>query len=364
MNSEFIYDTTLRDGEQMPGVIFSKEEKIDLAKKMSEFGIGIIGLMPAVSNVEREVAEYLCNYGLKSKIIAATMMKGEHVDIAKDCGVDKIILFTSVSDIHLKDKLNISRKENFENAKRYVSYSREKGLNVSFAGEDSTRADIGYLIDFINMLGDNLDYFLPCDTLGCLTPFETYDFVKRLKEETDCKLGLHCHNDFGQATANTLAGIVAGADLFSGTFNGIGERAGNASIEEVVMSLRYQYGKKLPLKYGMIGEICDKVEKYSGAKLQKHKAISGENAYLHESGTHVDGVLKNPINYENFNPEIIGREREILYGKHSGINSLKALFGDKFSDAQYEIMLVEVKKMSQLEKRAFYKKEIQEMYDG
>jgi homocitrate synthase NifV len=361
MNSEFIYDTTLRDGEQMPGVVFSKKEKITLAKKMSEFGVGIIGLMPAISDVEREVTEYLSNCGLKSKIIAATMMNKKHIDLAKDCNVDKIILFTSVSDIHLDNKLHISREENLENARRYAEYAKELGLDVSFAGEDATRADQDYLIDFINSL-DGLDYFLPCDTMGCLTPFATYDFVKRLKKETDCKIGLHIHNDFGQATANTLAGLAAGADSFSGTFNGIGERAGNASIEEVVLALRHQYGQELPLGYDMLGEICDLVEGYSGIKLQEHKPISGKNAFSHESGVHVDGILKFPGNYENFDPKTIGRTRKILYGKHSGKCGLKHLFEDRFSDNQYVVMLQEIKKKSQLEKRAFSENEIREMY--
>lgn len=363
MNSEFIYDTTLRDGEQMPGVVFSKEEKIILAKKMSDFGVGIIGLMPAVSYEEREVTEHLSNCGLKSKIIAATMMRKDHIDIARDCGVDKIILFTSTSDIHLYNKLYLSREKNIENVREYVEYSKEQGLEVSFAGEDSTRADISYLIDCINSLNGKLDYFLPCDTLGRLTPFQTYDFIKRLKSETDCKIGLHCHNDFGQATANTLAGIVAGADLFSGTFNGIGERCGNAPIEEVVTALKYQYKKELPVKYKMLADICKTVERYSGVKLQKHKPICGENAFSHESGIHVDGILKFPKNYENFNPEEIGRKTEIIFGKHSGKSGLKYLFGEKFDECQYNIMLQEIKQKSQLEKRAFSGDEVRKIYE-
>jgi isopropylmalate/homocitrate/citramalate synthase len=341
-----VYDTTLRDGEQMPGVVFSKEQKIEV-----------------ISKSEREVAEYLAGCNLQSQIIAATMMKKDHINIARDCNLNGIILFTSLSDIHLNKKLNTTRKENLENSVKYVNYAKEKGLNVSFAGEDSSRADLGYLIKFINSLEDKIDSFFPCDTLGILTPMQTYDFIKKLKSETDCKIGLHCHNDFGQATANTLAGIEAGADIFSGTFTGIGERAGNAAIEEVVMALKYQYQKELPLNYQVLGEICNLVEKYSKAKLQDHKAISGKNAFAHESGIHVDGILKHPANYENFDPEEIGRKREILFGKHSGTSSLKYLFGEKFDNEEYLSMLQQIKSKSQLEKKSFSEQEVRYLFN-
>lgn len=363
MNPEFIYDTTLRDGEQMPGVVFLKDEKIKLAKKMSEFGVGIIGLMPAVSESEREIAEYLSGCGLQSQITAATMMKKEHIDIARDCCAQRIILFTSVSDIHLNKKLCISREENLERSLKFVDYAKEQGMSVDFAGEDSSRADMSYLISFINALGDKIDYFLPCDTLGFLTPMQTYDFIKKLKGETDSKIGLHVHNDFGQATANTLAGIEAGADLFSGTFNGIGERAGNVPLEEVIVALRYQYGKEMPLKYEMLSEICSLVEQYSQVILQKHKPISGNNAFSHESGIHVDGVIKHARNYENFNPEIIGRKRRLLFGKHSGTNGLRYLFKGRFTDNQYQEILQAIKSKSVIEKRAYSEGEVLAMYE-
>jgi len=247
-------------------------------------------------------------------------------------------------------------------ALRHVEYAREKGLDVCFAGEDSTRADLDYLVSFINSLSGNIEYFLPCDTLGVLTPRQTYDFIKKLKQETDCKIGLHTHNDFGQATANTLAGIEAGADLFSGTFTGIGERAGNASIEEIVVALKFQYNKTLPLNYESLGEICDLVEKYSGVILQRHKPISGENAFSHESGIHVDGILKSPDNYENFDPSLIGRERRILFGKHSGTSGLRYLFGDRFSNEQYAEMLQMIKSKSESERTAFSEEEVREMF--
>ena len=357
-----ILDTTLRDGEQMPGVVFSKEQKIELAKKISDFGVDFIDLMPAVSRTEREVAEYLVNNGLREKVLASTKMDEESIDVIKGIGLRGIFLITPLSDIHLEKKLGTTRQKNSEKALRYVEYARERGLITNLAGEDSTRADFGYLVEFINSLEDKIDYFFPCDTLGILTPRQTYDFIKRLKQETDCEIGLHTHNDFGQATANTLAGIEAGADLFSGTFTGIGERAGNASIEEVVVALKFQYNKTLPLNYESLGEICDLVEQFSGVRLQRHKPISGENAFSHESGIHVDGIFKYPGNYENFDPKLIGRERRILFGKHSGTCGLRHLFGDRFSDEEYAKMLQVIKLKSESEKTAFSEGEVRKMF--
>lgn len=359
-----ILDSTLRDGEQMPGVVFTKSQKISLAEKILDFGIDLIDIMPAVSRLETELTELLVEKGYSNNIVATTLLRKEHIDLASYCGVKNIALFTSVSDIHLDKKLFISREENLKRSLKFVDYSNDKGLKVYFAGEDSTRADINYLIHFINSMHDNIEYFFPCDTLGILTPRKTYNFIKRLKKETDCKIGLHVHNDFGCAVANTLSGIEAGAELFSGTFNGIGERAGNASIEELVTALKCQYKLRLPLNYRLLGGICRLVEKYSEVKLQSHKPISGENAFSHESGVHVDGIIKHSGNYENFEPGSIGRKRKILFGKHSGTCSLRYVFGERFSEKRYNEILDEIKYKSQKEKRSFSLKEVIAMYGG
>ncbi|MBD3249297.1 homoaconitate hydratase [Candidatus Woesearchaeota archaeon] len=362
MNHIKICDTTLRDGEQMPGVAFSKRQKIDLAGDIARFGIDMIELMPAVSETEKETAEYLVNHGFKSRITASTMSKKEHIDLAEDIGIRNITLFTSMSDIHLQKKLGTTREKNLEKSIRFIEYARELGLNVSFAGEDSTRANTSYLINFIKSLEGKIDYFLPCDTLGIFTPNQTYEMIKKIKSETSCSIGLHIHNDLGQAAANTLAGIAAGADMFSGTFNGIGERAGNAPIEEVITALKYQYNNSLPVKYEFIAEICSKVERYSGIFLQKHKPISGKNAFSHESGVHIDGILKCPENYEHFSPSSIGRKRRFLFGKHSGMKSLKYALDNGYTDKEYRTMLAEIKSTSELEKRSFSEQEIRRRY--
>lgn len=319
-----IYDTTLRDGEQMPGVVFSPEQKLDLAYEASRFNVDYMDIMPVISETEAGLSRVLLETGLREKLVAATMLRESHVDVAAELGFKHIILFTPVSDIHLRHKLGTTHEENKDRSQELVEYAKARGLRVAFAAEDATRTDPAALIDFMGALG-NLEYFMPCDTLGCLTPQASKTFYGGLVAASDVKIGLHVHNDFGLATANTLAGIEAGAAVFSGTFTGIGERAGNAPIEEVCTALKYMHGVDLGVRFRDLTWICGKVSAYSKMDMQKHKPIIGENVFRHESGIHVDGVLKNPLTYENFNPADIGQKRKIMYGKHSGKAVIRSL---------------------------------------
>ena len=357
-----ICDTTLRDGEQSPGVVFNPSQKIELAEKFLDFGIDIIELMPAISEKERQVARYLSGNGARESITASTMLRKEHIQLARDYGIGRVTLFTPVSDVHLRYKMGISREENFDRAAEMVSYAKEQGLRVNFAGEDSTRADMEYLVGFINGLGDAVECFLPCDTLGCLTPRATYDFIRKLKARCNVPIGLHIHNDFGLATASTLAGLDAGADMFSATFTGIGERAGNAPMEEVCMALKHLYGVDLGVDYEKLTPLCMLVQEYSGVKLQPHKPIVGENAFSHESGVHVDGVIKYPGTYENFPPESVGQERMLLFGKHSGRSGLRHMLGPEVPENEIAYMLERVKAVSESERRALSADDVREMY--
>ncbi|MCK4634370.1 MAG: homoaconitate hydratase [Candidatus Aenigmarchaeota archaeon] len=356
-----IFDTTLRDGEQMPGVVFRPEEKVELAVKSSEFGCHFINLMPSISDSEATLTKQLAGMGLDSEITADCMLKKEHIEKALECGVQRIMLFTSISDLHLERKLKITREENLSRSLEMIDFTREHGVKLDFGVEDATRADINYLIDFINKL--HVEYFLPADTLGCMTPFQTYDFFKRLKKECKCKLCVHGHNDFGMATANVLAALSAGVDGFSGTFNGIGERAGNAPIEEVCVALKYLYGLDLKVNYKSIKEMCGLVEKYSGVRLQKHKPITGENAFTHESGIHVNGMLKDTRTYENFNPEIVGRKRKFLFGKHTGGSGLRYVLNDyKPSNEEVRDLLKKVKTFSESNKKSLSESDVWDLF--
>ncbi len=360
-----IFDTTLRDGEQMPGVIFSPEEKIELAIKSSEFGCHFINLMPSVSDSEAILTKKLSNMNLEAEITADCMIKKEHVEKTLDCNVPRIVLFTSLSDLHLEHKLKISREENLKRTLEMIDIAREHDVKIDFAGEDATRADMNYLIDFANSISKYIEYFLPADTLGCMTPFQTYDFFKKLKRECKCQFCIHSHNDFGLATANVLAALRAGVGAFSGTFTGIGERAGNSPIEEVCVALKYLHGIDMGVKFDKLKEICSLVEKYSQVPVQKHKPIVGENAFVHESGIHVNGVIKHTRTYENFEPEIVGQKRKFLFGKHSGssgINYVLEKYG-KIRSGPYDF-LGYIKHLSETERRVFSEEEVMRIYEN
>ncbi len=359
-----IFDTTLRDGEQMPGVVFTPNQKIELAHKFDDFGVDFIDLMPVVSENEMEIAKILSNAGLNAEISALTRCLKKDIDIALDCGVSRVLLFTSLSDIQREVKLGTSREENLRSAQEMIEYAKEHGLKVDFGGEDTTRLyleDPSYLIEFINELGD-IDYFFAADTISCLFPHETYEFVKYLKDNCKCKIGLHGHNDIGMATANVLEGLRGGADLFSGTFTGIGERAGNAAIEEVCVALKTK-GIDLDVKCYMLTEICGLVEKYSGVKLQKHKPIVGENAFTHESGIHVNAIIKDPKTYETIDPEVIGQKRRLLFGKHSGKAGLKHILKEYvLSNSKLDSFLSNVKSLAELNGSSLSESQIVELY--
>jgi len=341
-----IFDTTLRDGEQMPGVVFTPEQKIELAERFSDFGIDIIDLMPIVSKQEKETVKTIANLGLESEISATCRLKKTDIDVALDCDVKRITLFTPLSDLHLEYKLRISREDNIQRSFSMIDYAKEHGLTVDFAGEDSTRADKNYLIEFINQISDKIEIFFIADTLGCLTPPQAYELIRDVRKNCGCLIGLHVHNDFAQSTANTLEGLRAGADIFSGTFTGIGERAGNAPLEEVCVGLKFLYGINLGVKFEKITEICRLVERYSEVCLQYHKPLIGKNAFTHESGIHADGVIKHPRTYENFDPEFIGQKRRFIFGKHTGRGILRYVIGKVREDELVEV-LDEIKSVSE-----------------
>ena len=366
MGAPLIFDTTLRDGEQMPSVVFRPEEKIELARKFDEFGVSFIDLMPVVSESERYVAKTLVKDRLNAELLAISRMKKCDIDTALDCDISRVFLFTPFSDIQRRYKLNISREENLERSLEMIDYALDHGLTVDFGGEDASRLyleDPEYLVFFINQIKDKINYFFPGDTISCLLPHESYESIRYIKENCGCPVGIHHHNDLGLATANTLEGIRAGADVFSGTFTGIGERAGNAPIEEVCAALKVK-GVDMNVKYEMLGEVCDLVGKYSGVYLQKHKPVIGENAFSHESGIHISAIIKDPKTYEIIDPEYIGRERRFLFGKHSGRTGLRHVLRDyNPSDEEINYLLKELKTISESNKRTFSEQETVRLYE-
>ncbi len=321
----YIYDTTLRDGEQTPGVCFNSEMKLNIAKKLDELGIKQIEAgFPAVSEKEKEAVKTIVNENLNADIIVLSRALKNDIDKAIECDVDGIITFIATSPLHLKYKFNKSFEEVMDIGVKAIEYAKDHGLFVAFSAEDATRTPIENLLRIHKMAEDcGADRVHIADTTGCGTPQSIYYICSQLKKTLKkAHIGVHCHNDFGFAVINSIYGLLGGAKAVSTTVNGLGERAGNAPLEELIMSLMVLYDYDLNLNISVIKELSKMVEDYSNIKIPVNKPIVGDRVFYHESGIHVDAVLKNPLTYEPFLPEVIGQKREIVLGKHTGHNAI------------------------------------------
>lgn len=315
-----IYDTTLRDGEQTPGVFFSVDEKLEIAHKLDELGVGQIEAgFPRVSENEKLAVKTIANEGLDAGIICLTRTKQEDIDAALDADVDGVITFMGLSDLHLEVKMNKPREEVNEICMNAVDYAKDHGLFVAFSAEDATRTELPKLIDIYKQAEEHkADRIHIADTTGSINPSAMRYLVRNIKKEINTEIALHCHNDFGMAVINCIAGLQEGASAISTTVNGIGERAGNTSLEELTMALKLLYNKDLGFKTEIIHELSTIVSKYSEIPIADNKPVVGNNIFRHESGIHVDAILKNPLAYEPYIPEMVGTKRQIVLGKHSG----------------------------------------------
>lgn len=319
-----IDDTTLRDGEQTAGVVFSLEEKKRIARMLDEIGVGELECgIPAMGKEEQRSIQALLEMGLKARLLTWNRALKSDIQASIDCGVEAVDISLSVSDIHIEKKLGKSRDWVREQLKQALGFAKQHDLYVSVGGEDSSRADPGFLLELLKIAeAEGADRFRFCDTLGILDPFTTYERVSYLTERTCLDLEVHTHNDLGMATANALAGIRAGARFVNTTVNGLGERAGNAALEEVVMGLKYACATELEIDVSRFAEISRFVGAASGRPVPDWKAVVGEKVFSHESGLHADGVLKSPLNYEGFDPQEVGLGRHLVLGKHSGRHAL------------------------------------------
>ncbi|AEK20049.1 (R)-citramalate synthase [Methanococcus maripaludis] len=320
-----IFDTTLRDGEQTPGVSLSPSEKLELAIKLDELGVNIIEAGSAItSKGEREAMKLVTGQNLNAEISSFVRALPVDIDAALSCDVDSVHLVVPTSDIHMTYKLRKSREENLKDAMHAVEYAKDHGLIVELSAEDATRSDVEFLKELF-LKGEELkaDRICVCDTVGILTPLKAIDLIKTMKNTIKIPVSIHCHNDFGMATANTLSAISAGADQCHVTINGIGERAGNASLEEVVMSLKSLYDIETGIDTEKLHKISRIVSKYMKIPVPANKALVGDNAFAHEAGIHVDGLMKSTETYEPIHPETVGNRRKIILGKHSGKAALK-----------------------------------------
>ena len=321
-----IYDTTLRDGEQTPGVCFSLDEKLEIARKLDQFKIHQIEAgFPIVSEKERESVKTIANEGLDATILGLTRTKTEDIDAALDCDVDGIITFVGTSDIHLDHKMHITRQDAINLSETAVEYAKDHGLFVAFSAEDATRTDIEFLKRIYGKAQEcGADRVHIADTTGAITPQGIDYLVKELVKDIDIDIAVHLHNDFGLAVINSIVGVLAGAKAVSTTVNGIGERAGNASLEELIMAMKILYGKDDGFKTKYIKELSDLVSKASGLPIPYNKPVVGNNVFRHESGIHVDAVIEEPLCYEPYLPELVGQKRQLVLGKHSGCRAVRA----------------------------------------
>lgn len=321
-----ICDVTLRDGEQTPGTAFTLEEKKNIAAELDKTGIEVIEAgFPVVSRAERKAVREVAHMGLDAQICCLARSIIPDVDAAIDCDVDMVSIFIATSDIHLKYKYHKTCEQATQCAYDALEYAKDHGLIVRFAAEDATRTDINTLKRIYKEAeARHADYVSIADTVGILNPSTTYYLISEIKKEVKTDIGIHCHNDLGMATANTIAAAEAGAKQLHTTVNSLGERSGNASLEELLMSLLVLYDID---KYNTLGlmKLSKMVVEYSGVNVAKNKPVVGELAFAHESGIHVAAILEEPSTYELFSPEMVGTKRSLIIGKHTGTKALKGV---------------------------------------
>ncbi len=348
-----IDDTTLRDGEQTAGVVFTLEEKKAIALTLDEMGVHELECgIPAMGLDEQTAVRALVEMDLNARLITWNRALISDLQASLVCGVQAVDISLCVSDIHIRHKLRKDRHWVREQLKTALGFAKDHDLYVSVGGEDSSRADVDYLLELMEIARDmGADRFRFCDTLGLLDPFTTFDKVRYLVEHSELPIEVHTHNDLGMATANAIAGIKAGARFVNTTVNGLGERAGNAALEEVVMALKHACGVDCAIDSSRFVEISRYVGQASCRPVPEWKAIVGEKVFSHESGLHVDGVLKNPSNYEAFDPQEVGLSRYLVLGKHSGSQALIARLrqlGIKPEGLSLSALLDQIRQRSQL----------------
>ena len=364
-----IDDTTLRDGEQTAGVVFSLEEKQKIAKLLDEIGVDELECgIPAMGAVEQASVKALVDLGLNARLITWNRAVISDIQASIDSGVGAVDISLSVSDIHIRHKLRKDRAWVKAQLVKALDFAKQHDLYVSIGAEDASRADLDFLVELMEIsrrLG--ADRFRFCDTLGILDPFTTYDKVAYLFGEVDLDLEVHTHNDLGMATANAIAGIRAGARFVNTTVNGLGERAGNAALEEVVMALKHACGVDLSMDTSRFVELSKLVGEASCRPVPDWKAVVGDKVFSHESGLHADGVIKFPGNYEGYDPAEVGLTRHMVIGKHSGGHGLSdrlERLGLRVSADELEGFVERVRAHAQANKRPLTDNDLLRLYAG
>jgi len=345
------FDTTLRDGEQTPGISLTPPKKLEIAKALDSLGVKVIEAgFAAVSPGEREAVELISNAGLDAEVCSAARSVIKDIDVAIDAGVDSVNIIIPVSELHVKRKFNKEQAWILDVTSNVVQHAKDRGVVAEICLEDGSRTKMEFLRKVIQRaLEAGVDRVTPCDTVGTLTPERSLEYYGELHEMfPDMVLGVHVHNDFGLATANTIAGVAGGATHIHATINGLGERAGNASLEENCVALELLYKVKTGINMQRITSTSHTVSRVTGMQVQPNKAIVGRNAFAHESGIHTHAILRDPTTYERIDPALVGATRRLVSGKHAGstglFNNLMTM-GLEPSEAQFNEILEEVKSL-------------------
>ncbi len=314
-----ILDSTLREGEQHPGVSFTIKQRIQIAWMLDYFGVDQIEISPIISNDHAEATKMIIKQGLSADIVAHCRALKEDIDVSLKCDATWVAAYLGISDIHLKDKLRISRDEALNRAVKTVEYAKSHGLKIRFTVEDGCRADPQFLIKVCKAIEEaGADRISLPDTVGVLRPIGMYNFVKRVRSEVNVPLDAHVHNDIGFALANAFAACDAGADQIHTTIDGIGERTGIPSLAETAVALAYLYKSPNDFRLDMLVDLSRLIEQYTTIKPYDSKPIVGESAYKHKAGTHLAAILRNPAAYEPIPPRTVGQTRKVVFGELAG----------------------------------------------
>lgn len=351
-----IDDTTLRDGEQSAGIAFTAEEKLAIATGLVAAGVPELEIgIPAMGVEEQEIMRAISDLSLPVNLLAWCRLADSDLEAARNTGVGMLDLSVPISDQQIRNKLARKRSDVLADIRRLVPKALDAGFEVCLGCEDASRADFGFVqtvMETAQKAGAKRIRF--ADTVGIMEPFSVADIFRTLRSRSDLELEMHAHNDYGLATANTLAAVYGGATHINTTVNGLGERAGNAPLEEAVVALRHLYQVNTGVDSAQLMELSGMVQRASGRDISWQKSVVGEGVFTHEAGIHVDGLLKDPRNYQGLDPSELGRSHSLVLGKHSGGRMIRNCYAELDIDLQgwqVEPLLQQVRKFVTINKR-------------